>query len=191
MHAKGLRRQRRRRSPGQQPGTTSTFATVCMGISLSVLLKSYPGQLSSNPRRAKRTVVSSANRPAGVPTRPATPLCVALTRQSVVFPSFGFYNSKLKVVPKIFFGLVESKTRTYHRRVGAGRRTAVRRGGAGRGRAGLDADGSVCAGHNRPACPPGHRRQLFWTTLRKHEQRNPYVNRWINKTSGPAGLSAA
>ena len=39
-----------------------------------------------------------------------------------------------------------------------GRRTAGRLGGAGP--AGWDADGFVRAGHNRPSCPPGHRRQL-------------------------------
>ena len=42
---------------------------------------------------------------------------------------------------------VESKTRTYHRRVGSGRRTAGRRGRAGR-----DADG--LPGDNRPSHPP-------------------------------------
>ena len=49
------------------------------------------------------------------------------------------------------FKPVESKTRTYHGRVGAGRRTAEQRGGAGR--AGRDADGSVRPGHNRAPHP--------------------------------------
>ena len=37
---------------------------------------------------------------------------------------------------------------------------AKRGGGAEQDRAGPDADGSVCPGHNRPSCPPEHRRQL-------------------------------
>ena len=58
-------------------------------------------------------------------------------------------------------GPVESKTRICRGRVGAVRRTAGRRGGAGPGRTGRL--GSVRPGDNRPLCPPGlrgHRRQL-------------------------------
>ena len=51
---------------------------------------------------------------------------------------------------------VEPKTRTYHGRVGAGRRTVGMRGGAGRGLAGLDAEeGSVRPGDNRSPRPKG------------------------------------
>ena len=52
---------------------------------------------------------------------------------------------------------VESKTRTYHERFGAGRRTAGRRGRAGAGR---DADGSVRQRDHHPVCHPEHRDQL-------------------------------
>ena len=79
---------------------------------------------------------------------------------------------------------VMSKTRTYHGRVVAAKRTAG--GRAGRCGAGHGADGTVCAGNNRLSCPPGRRRQLFSTTSRKHEQTNSYGNRWGNKASGSA-----
>ena len=39
-----------------------------------------------------------------------------------------------------------------------GRCTAGQLGGAGP--AGWDADGFVRAGHNRPSCPPAHRREM-------------------------------
>ena len=70
----------------------------------------------------------------------------------------------------------DSKTRTYHGRVGTGRSTAGRRTTAGRGRAGRDADGSVRQGNNRPSYPPDDRRQPSWAFLWKREQRKPYVN---------------
>ena len=85
---------------------------------------------------------------------------------------------------------VESKTRTYHGRVRAGRRTAGRRGAAGPDRTELD--GTVRPGDNHPLCPPelpAHRRQLSWTSLRKHEQTNYYGNRWRNKTHGWPAVS--
>ena len=53
----------------------------------------------------------------------------------------------------------------------------------GRGRVGLDADESSRSGDNSLACLPGHRRQLFFMTLRKHEQREPHVKRQRNKTA--------
>ena len=48
-------------------------------------------------------------------------------------------------------------------------------GGAGRGRAGRDDDGSVCPGNNRPSYSPDDRIQPSWACLWKHEQRKPYV----------------
>ena len=55
-----------------------------------------------------------------------------------------------------------------------------RRGGeAGRSRAGWDADGSIRPGDKYL---PGHRTNLLWTTLQKHEQAKFYVNRRRNKT---------
>ena len=97
-------RNKKSESPvvSQQQGTKSAFhpadktrarcgfvlPSVYLGFRLFVLLKNRPGQLSSNPRTAKRTVVPSANKPAGVPNRPATPPCVAPTRPSVC-PGFG------------------------------------------------------------------------------------------------------
>ena len=104
-----------------------------------------------------------------------------LTKKAILDMSTTVYPANGSSIHPIF---VESKTRTYHGRVGAGRRTAVRRGGAGRGRAGLDADGSVRPGDNRPACLPGHRRQLFCMILWKREHRKSHVNRWGNKTCG-------
>ena len=59
-----------------------------------------------------------------------------------------------------------------------------RRGGsrqaAGRG----GADVSIRPRINRSRDPPEHRRQSFLATLRKHERRKSYVNRWRNTTSG-------
>ena len=64
-----------------------------------------------------------------------------------------------------------------HTTDGSGQGGARRGGGAGRGEAARDAGGSVCPGNNRPSCFLGHRRQLSWTSLRKHEQTKSYVNR--------------
>ena len=61
----------------------------------------------------------------------------------------------------------------------AGRRTAGRRCGAERGKAGREA--WAAAGYaprtTPPSCYPGHRGHPFWTSLRKHEQTKSYVNR--------------
>ena len=46
------------------------------------------------------------------------------------------------------------------------------------------ADGSMRPGITRSRCPPDHRRQPSWPTLRKHEQTNPYANGRRNETSG-------
>ena len=59
-----------------------------------------------------------------------------------------------------FTAFVESKTRKYHERFGAGRRTAGRRGRAGQGGAGQDAGGTVRPGGDRPSRLPDHRKQL-------------------------------
>ena len=77
--------------------------------------------------------------------------------------------------------LDEPKTRTYHGRVGAGRRAAGQRGGAGPGRTGRRR--VVSPMKQLSLLPLGDRRQLSSTTLRKHEQRKSYVNRWGNTTS--------
>ena len=78
----------------------------------------------------------------------------------------------------------------------AGGAGAARQGAAGRcgmaagGRA-QDCGGTMRPGENRPSCPPGHRRQLSWMILRRHELRKSYVNR-IEEHSGrlTSGLSA-
>ena len=68
---------------------------------------------------------------------------------------------------------------------GESRRGGARRGGrAGPGRTRRGADGSVRPGNERLSCPPGHGRQLSWTSLRKHEQANSYINLRRNKTRG-------
>ena len=58
------------------------------------------------------------------------------------------------IVPDGSSEQVDSKTRTYHGRDGAGRRTACR-GGAGREGAGRDPDGSARLGDTRPSCLQG------------------------------------
>ena len=70
---------------------------------------------------------------------------------------------------------VESKIRTQNGQVGSARRRAD--GGAGRSLAEQGADSSVVLEANRPCGPPTHCEQQFWRSLRKHEQRNSYVNR--------------
>ena len=80
-------------------------------------------------------------------------------------------------------------------RGGAAHGGAAGRGGVGRIRAELNADGSVRPGDNRPVCLLGHRRQLLCMILWKHEQTKSYVNRWVNKnvrltTGFIRGLSA-
>ena len=90
LHDKGLQSQRRR-STGQQPGTNSArgpadnplinrsstgrfvLPSVYIGFRLFVLPKKPPGRLSSMPWGARGSVVSWANRLAGVPARPAPP----------------------------------------------------------------------------------------------------------------------
>ena len=91
-------------------------------------------------------------------------------------------NGDLEVVVKVVEIPVESKTRTHNGRVGSARRRAD--GGAGRRWAEQSADISVALEANSPSGPPAHCKQLSWTSLRKHEQRKSYVNRWGNETSG-------
>ena len=55
---------------------------------------------------------------------------------------------------------IDMPCRTYHGRGGAGRR-----GG-----------GSCAEKNNRPSWPPAHRRQPFWTFLRKRDQNILYFN---------------
>ena len=56
---------------------------------------------------------------------------------------------------------------------GAARRCAVE----------WDADETIRKEDNRPFCSPGYRKQLSWTSLRKHEQRKHYIKRWGDKMS--------
>ena len=77
---------------------------------------------------------------------------------------------------------VDSKTRTYHGRVGTGRRTAGPRGGAGTSKTGCRRVGSP---RRQPTPPPSRRsRQPSGACLWKHEQAKSYVNRRGKKTSG-------
>ena len=71
-----------------------------------------------------------------------------------------------------------------HTTGGSGRRSAQRTVGGGRSWAKQVADISVGPEGNRPSSLPGYRKHLFRTSLRKHEYRKSYVNRWRNKTSG-------
>ena len=81
-----------------------------------------------------------------------------------------------------FQWLVESKTGTLNKRVGSAQHTAD--GGAGRSWANQGADIPVGPEGNRPSSPPENHERMLGTSLRKHEQRESYVNRWRNKTSG-------
>ena len=99
LHEKGLQRQigvgtlvrsQERRAiavPVINRGSTAGFVppAVYIGFPLFVLPKSRSGQLSSMPRRARRTVDSWANRSVDVlscpaPRRPVAPPCAAPTR---------------------------------------------------------------------------------------------------------------
>ena len=125
------------------------------------------------------TVVSSASRPVGVPScpfppRPAVPLCAAPSR-----PARGMSGFRISTNDANAFHSFQnqSNAKPGHTTGGSGRGGTQRGSGAELGRAERDAHGSVRPGDNRPSCPPElpeHRRQLSWTTLRKHEQTNSY-----------------
>ena len=108
---------------------------------------------------------------------------------------------------RIFSEPVESKTRTHYGPVGSGRRTAGRRGCAGRGRTGRDmhrtmynsilrdgqreahfpflrAVGTIRPGDNPPPCPPANRRHCPERLFGRTNKLNPFVNRWGNEISG-------
>ena len=84
--------------------------------------------------------------------------------------------------PESYMNFVEPKTRIYHWRVGT--RGARRDGGAGRGRAGRDADGSVRPGNSRPSClpsHPGHRKQFV---TRLDDPPEARTNKFLFKPMG-------
>ena len=81
--------------------------------------------------------------------------CFSSNRKQIVLDEFSEARTT-----DILFKLVDSKTWTYHGRVGEGRRTAGRRGAARQGGARRDADGSARPRNNPPSSPQGHRRQL-------------------------------
>ena len=68
----------------------------------------------------------------------------------------------------------------------AGRDGAAHGGTAGRGGTGQDGTPTDRSAprNNRPSYPPDDRRKPSWACFWKHEQRKPYVNRWMNTTSG-------
>ena len=67
---------------------------------------------------------------------------------------------------------------------GLGPGGSLRGGGAGRGRAGRDADGFVRPEYGRPSQPPDNRRKLYWACLCKHEQRRSKENQCVRSTTG-------
>ena len=71
---------------------------------------------------------------------------------------------------------VEFKTRTHNRRVGSARRRAD--GGARRRWAEQRDDILDALEANRPSGPPAHCKQLFRTSLRKHEQKKILCKPW-------------
>ena len=144
--------------------STAGFApSVSIEICLLVLPKKPSQQLSSMPSRARRTVVSWADRPTRVLSwlalaRPVPPPCAAPSRAARGMSRF--WNRQLRF-------LVAENRRCEDVRIshqsnpkpghtsGRSGRGGTRRGGrAGRSRAGLDGDRSVRPGNNRPCCPP-------------------------------------
>ena len=92
-----------------------------------------------------------------------------------------------KLIIHQLFGNLSNPT-PEHTKGGSRRGGARRGGGAGQGRTGRR---RVASPRRHPSpLPPqgfsraGHRIQLSWTFLRKHEQTKSYVNRWRNTTSG-------
>ena len=78
--------------------------------------------------------------------------------------------------------LVESKTRTYHGRVGSGRRTAGRRGGAGSCRTGRR---RIVSPRRRPSlAPPKASNGPVLNDSSEERTSETYVNRWRNKNCG-------
>ena len=102
------------------------------------------------------------------PPRPALP---------VVYPGFGF-DTYMYIY--IYINIYLSNPKPGNTTGGTVRCGAQQSGGARRSGVGRDADRSVRPGDTQPSCIPGHRKQLSWTTLRKHEQTQFYLNRWGN-----------
>ena len=71
-----------------------------------------------------------------------------------------------------------------HTTGGSDRGGTWRGGGAGRGWAGRGRRRVGPPGGQPTLLLPARRRQLSWTTFRKHEQPKSYVNRWANKARG-------
>ena len=108
------------------------------------------------------------------------------TMDAFVFTQFFMHGTSVKLLPNNWAMLFThvSNPKPGHTTGRSGRGGARREGGAGRGWAGWDADGSVCPGDNRPSYLPDDRKKLSSACLWKREQRKLYVNRWRNKTSG-------
>ena len=145
LHEKGLQRQKgvgplvssqEQRAllvPRFNRGSTAGFVppSVYIGFRLFVLL-GRRGDVSSMLWRVRGRLVSWANSSVGIQSCPTPPRHPAVrsvpTRQWYVrvldSTGFEFSNNQLIIL------FVDSKSRTYHGRVWAGRRTAGRRGGA-------------------------------------------------------------
>ena len=155
------------------------FACSCFLNSIQVKclrgLGTYLGALY--PRQTVLFAISPA-RP-----RPATWQCISTKKLP---PGVSFLFLTGFKFPKVLVGTINEpldfKTRTHNMRVGSAQRRAD--GGPGRPWAEQSADISVALEANSPSGPPAHCKNLSWTSPRKHEQRNLYVNGWKNKTSG-------
>ena len=76
-------------------------------------------------------------------------------------PGDGPLNNRSSTGRRVFSIPDLSNPKPGHTTGGSGRGGARRRGsGAGRGRVGRDADGSIRPGDDRPSCLPGYRKQL-------------------------------
>ena len=145
--------------PAAQPGAApprparGTYVWVLEStseISLVVLPKILPGLSSLVPWRRKGNVVLFGNRPAGLPARPALlrptlprfTLPRRLAAQPYAAPAHRWYVRILNSI------LYLSNPKPGHTAGGAVRGGPKQGGGAGRDRAGPDADGSVRPGHN-------------------------------------------
>ena len=108
----------------------------------------------------------------------ASPLCAAPPRPARGIS--GVWIRHVYMYIYIYINIYLSNPKPGNTTGGTVRCGAQQSGGARRSGVGRDADRSVRPGDTQPSCIPGHRKQLSWTTLRKHEQTQFYLNRWGN-----------
>ena len=144
-----------------------------------VHLKNRSKHLFSMPSKSKGPVFSWANRPVGVPSYPALPRPAArrpaVRRPAPTLPWFVwvFDSTNLETKPYQIINRIHlSSPKPGHTTGGSGQGGARREGGAGRDRAGRDADKSVRQGSTVLHTPQGIEQTCPERLLRITNKRN-------------------